>query len=265
MNIGFIGAGKMAGALIRGVVRSGVCPASAIRVTDVYPAAAQGLADELGVHACDSSADCVSASDIVVLCVKPDDVPGAITSTRGTLAGKLLVSIVAGLSSSSLAEQCGPDVRIVRTMPNTAALVGQSATACSSGPGANAEDMETVLNIFVGVGLAVEIPEKLLNAVTGLSGSGPAYIFLIIESLAEAGVHAGLTRALSTRLATQTVLGAATLALETGEHPAILREAVTSPGGTTAAGLAVLEAAAVRSAMIKAVGAAAEKACDLGR
>jgi pyrroline-5-carboxylate reductase len=201
----------------------------------------------------------------VVLCVKPADVPGALFEIRDALAGKLLVSIVAGLSSSVLAELCGPNVRIVRTMPNTAALVGQSATACCAGPGATAEDLKTVLQIFGGVGLSVEVPEKLLDAVTGLSGSGPAYIFLIIESLAEAGVHAGLSRTLANQLATQTVLGAATLASETGEHPAILREAVTSPGGTTAAGLAVLEAAAIRSAMIEAVSAAAEKACELGR
>jgi pyrroline-5-carboxylate reductase len=179
------------------------------------------------------------------------------------LKGKLVISIVAGLDSQALETAAGPDVRVVRVMPNTPALVGQGAAAYSLGNRATEGDAVLVEKILRGVGLAVRVKESLLDAVTGLSGSGPAYVFTVIEALADGGVLMGLPRDLALKLAAQTVAGAAAMVRDTGEHPAVLRDQVTSPGGTTIAGLEELESGGLRSALISAVRAATERSRQL--
>jgi len=265
MKIGFIGAGKMAGALVRGIVAGGEIKASDVTVTDIHSGSCDVLRDALGVNVATSNADCIAAGDVVFLCVKPNDADAALAGLGDALSGKLVVSIMAGICIDHLEALCGSGVRVIRAMPNTAAVVGASATVYCVGAGVSGGDRATVRQIFEAVGTVAEVPEKLMDAVTGLSGSGPAYVFLMMESLADGGVRAGLPRALAQQLAIQTVLGAGKLAATTGEHPALLREAVTSPGGTTAAGLAVLESFAMRSALAEAVAAAADRAGEMGR
>ncbi len=265
MKIGFIGAGKMANALVRGVISAGGFQACNISVFDLNAAATAKLQNEIGVSVAHSAADCVAASDVVFVCVKPGDAATALTGCETALSGKLVVSIMAGVSLDALTELCGGGARVVRAMPNTAAVVGASASVYCAGAGVSDDDLALVQRIFESVGMSVAVPEKWINAITGLSGSGPAYALLMIEALADGGVHAGLPRAFALQLAAQTVYGAGKLVAETGEHPAILREAVTSPGGTTAAGLSVLEAAAMRSAVAEAVMAAADRADEMGR
>ncbi len=259
MKIAFLGAGKMATALARGLVDSEVCGAGDITVADASNVARSALASQLGVKAAESNEAAVKVADAVILCVKPSDAAAALEPCAGALDGKLFISIAAGLTLESLGKMVGDGVRVVRAMPNTAAQVGRSATAFAAGPGVTDVDLALTRKIFGAVGLALPVPESQLDAVTGLSGSGPAYVYLVIESLSDGGVAAGLPRALASQLAVQTVMGAAAMVAETKEHPAVLREAVTSPGGTTAAGLRVLESAAVRSAFIEAVGAATDK------
>jgi pyrroline-5-carboxylate reductase len=254
----------MASALVAGLVNAGVAPGSSILVADPSPDAARKLAESVGATVADSNADAVSGSDVVLLCVKPGDAAAALKSCSGSMQGKLLVSIVTGVSIAAL-ESLAPGVRVIRAMPNTPAQIGAGATAFAASASAGAEDLELAGKILGAVGLAVPVTEAQLDAVTGLSGSGPAYVFLVIEALSDGGVAAGLPRPLAARLAIQTVLGAARLAAESGEHPALLREAVTSPGGTTAAALATLEKSAVRAAFIEAVRAAATRAGELGR
>lgn len=260
----------MASALVRGLVQAKVCAAADIAVADPVAAARDQLAESLGAKSAATNAEAVAGAEVVLLCVKPNDVPAALAACGPEIAGKLLLSIVTGWSISALRKHAAA-ARIIRAMPNTPAQVGAGATAYSGdvsttgGASATKDDLALAGRIFGAVGLAVPVPEKSLDAVTGLSGSGPAYVFLVMEALSDGGVAAGLPRPLATQLAVQTVLGAARLAAETGEHPALLREAVTSPGGTTAAALGVLEAAAVRSAFADAVNAAAERSRELGQ
>jgi pyrroline-5-carboxylate reductase len=264
MKIASIGAGRMASALVRGLVQSGVCAAADVAISDRSGAARDQLAHALGATSAATNAEAVTGADIVLLCVKPGDTAAALESCASALAGKLLLSIVTGWSIAAL-QKHAPGARVIRAMPNTPAQVGAGATAYASDASATEEDLALAGRILGAVGLAVAVPEKSLDAVTGLSGSGPAYVFLAMEALSDGGVAAGLPRALATQLAIQTVLGAARLAAETDEHPALLREAVTSPGGTTAAGLGVLEASATRAAFANAVKAAAARAHELGQ
>jgi len=254
----------MAGALVRGLVHAGVCAAKDIAVSDASDLARSRLASQLEVSAADSNAGAVEGADVVLLCVKPGDVAKALEECAAALDGKLLVSIVAGLSIQRLQTLAGDGVRIIRAMPNAAAQVGKSATAYAGGGGVTEDDLGCAAEIFGAVGLAFPIAEHLLDAITGLSGSGPAYVYLMIEALSDGGVAAGLPRPLAAQLAVQTMIGAAAMVAETKEHPAVLREAVTSPGGTTAVALGVLEAAAMRSALSEAVQAAAERSRELG-
>lgn len=267
MKLGFLGCGKMATALIGGVVQAGVCPPEEIVVSDCIPAAREALAARAGVRAVAGNEALAREADALVLCVKPGDALDALRGTagvNGALSGKLVISIVAGLSLAKLEAAAGPKVRVVRVMPNVAALVHQGAAAFATGSAATPEDAALVTRIFSAVGRIVAVKEPLLDAVTGLSGSGPAYGFLVIEALADGGVLMGLPRDLALQLAAQTVLGAAKMVLETGLHPAALKDQVTSPGGTTIAGLEALEAGAVRSALIQAVRAATRRSQELG-
>jgi pyrroline-5-carboxylate reductase len=263
MKFGFVGSGKMATALVQGVTRSGALRREDILVSDTVPAVAEKLAAEAQVAA-STNDELVQQAGVLVLCVKPADALDALRSLRAAAARKLVISIVAGLPLAALQEAAGPEVRIVRVMPNTPALIHRGAAAYALGATATPDDAAITEKIFGAVGVIVRVKEELLDVVTGLSGSGPAYVYLVVEALSDAGVLMGLPRDLSLKLAAQTVAGAAQMVVETGRHPAALRDEVTSPGGTTIAGLEALEAGAVRSAFLSAVRAATERARELG-
>ncbi len=254
----------MATALVGGVLKTGVFPAESIRVYDCVPAASEALGQKTGVTAVANAGALAEEVDALVLCVKPADALDALRGLDGKLGGKLVISIVAGLSIAALEKAAGSSTRVVRVMPNTPALVGQGAAAFAIGSTANRNDADLVSKILSAVGCAAEVKESLLDAVTGLSGSGPAYIYLVIEALADGGVLMGLPRDLALKLAAQTVAGSAAMVLQTGQHPAALRDQVTSPGGTTIAGMEQLEEAAVRAALMNAVRAATERSRELG-
>jgi pyrroline-5-carboxylate reductase len=264
MKIGFVGSGKMATALVSGAADSGVFARENILVSDTVPGVAEKLAAAAQVTAVGSNAELVVQADVLVLCVKPNDALEALRSL-GTAAGnKLIISIVAGLPLAVLQAAAGVSARLVRVMPNTPALVHRGAAAYALGPNVSVADAEITEKLFGAVGLIVKVKEELLDVVTGLSGSGPAYVYLMIEALSDAGVLMGLPRDLSLKLAAQTVAGAAQMVVDTGRHPAVLRDEVTSPGGTTIAGIEALEAGAVRSAFLSAVRAATERSRELG-
>ncbi len=256
----------MARALASGFVRDGLVEANNIRVADVVAAANAAFVEQIpGATICEYNADVVEAADVVFLAVKPQNVrhvaPGVCESFD---ASKLLVSICAGVTMQSL-ESLFRTTRVVRVMPNTPCLVGAGASAFCCATGTTDEDAELVRQLLAAVGEVVQLDEKHMDAVTGLSGSGPAFVYQVIEALADAGVRMGLTRDVAQRLATQTVLGAATLVRDTGEHPAVLKDRVASPGGTTIAGLTALEAAGLRGALMEAVAAATQRSAELGR
>lgn len=268
-TIGFLGAGKMATALARGITRAKLVKPRGIIACDVVPAARKAFAREVGARVTASSAEVFKQAEVIILAVKPHQVAELLASIKDTVERRhLLISIVAGLKTTApiFGEVFGPKppFRFIRVMPNSPALVGEGAAGFSLGPNARAADGKLAARILGGVGMAEEVPERLIDAVTGLSGSGPAYVFEMIEALSDGGVHAGLPRELATRLAAQTVLGAAKMVLETGEHPGKLKDMVASPGGTTIEGLRVLEEHGVRAAYINAVCAAAERSDELG-
>jgi pyrroline-5-carboxylate reductase len=265
MNLGVIGCGKMASALLGGVLKAGVCEPEQVRVSDCHQASAEQLAAETGCRLCRSNEEVARQSEVLLLCVKPQDALSVLEELRPLLTGKLVVSIAAGVSLTSLQEAVGAGVRVVRVMPNTPALVHRAATAYALGGTATAEDAALVDRLFGAVGVVCGVKEALLDGVTGLSGSGPAYGFLFIEALADGGVLMGLPREMALRLAAQTLSGAAEMILQTGEHPAVLRDRVASPGGTTIAGVEALELGGVRAGIIQAVRAAAERSSEMGR
>ena len=263
MNIGFIGSGKMASALAEGILRAGIARPKDLLVTDKIAAASEDLARRTGATACQANAEAARAN-VLIVCVKPGDVPQALQEA-GDLSGKLLISIAAGVPLRRLAQWAQRSPRLIRVMPNTPALIGQGATAFAAAEGATAEDVAAAEKIFGATGIVVRVKEELLDAVTGLSGSGPAFVYTVIEALADGGVLMGLPRDIAQRLAAQTVMGAAGMVLQTGLHPAQLRDQVTSPGGTTIAGLEALEEAGLRAALIGAVRAATERSGELGK
>jgi pyrroline-5-carboxylate reductase len=257
----------MGEALAAGVLAAGV-PATRVCVADPEAARREHLARALGVRASADNAD-AAASDLVVIAVKPGLVKGVLAALGGpasaALARPLWVSIAAGVSLAALESALPRGARAVRAMPNTPALVRAGATAYTANAACSAADRALARALFEGVGLAWECPsEALLDAVTGLSGSGPAYVFVLLEALSDAGVRMGLPRDAASALATQTVLGSAKLAQETGRHPAALKDQVTSPGGTTIAGLERLEAGGFRAAVHEAVAAATRRSKELG-
>jgi pyrroline-5-carboxylate reductase len=267
VRIGFLGAGAMAEALAGGLRASGV-PAASLRLADPDSARRKHVEQALGLTTTDDNAALVAASDLVVLAVKPQVVPGALAAlTREPdLARPLWVSIAAGIRIARLEAALGAGARVVRAMPNTPALVRSAATAICGNAAANAEDLSRARTLFESVGTCWTAPrEALLDAVTGLSGSGPAYVFVFLEALGDAGVRMGLPRDAAYQLALQTVLGAAKLAIEDGRNPAALKDQVTSPGGTTIAGLERLEAAGFRAALYDAVAAATRRSEELAR
>lgn len=262
MKYAFLGAGKMASAIIQGVLRARLCNAENIIAACPEADILQSLHDATSVRVVTSNEEAATAAPVVILCVKPQEAATAIQQAGAALDGKLLISIAAGLSLSTLGKMA-PKSRIIRAMPNTPAIIGRGATAFTGAAETTQADKDCAEAIFASVGIVSYVQEKLLDAVTGLSGSGPAYIFLVIEALTDGGVSCGLPTNLSRQLAIQTVLGAAELAKETAEHPAVLREMVTSPGGTTAAALGELEQHGVRAAFIQAVRAADRRSKEL--
>ena len=266
MKLGVIGCGKMGTALVQGAIASGLVKAGEVRGTDVIAAARDNFTALTGAATTSEIGEILEESEVILLCTKPQDISSALADfSSGTGSGKLLISIAAGVTIADLEQRTPEAMRVIRTMPNTPALVGKGAAAYCLGSRCVDRDEATVSSLLESVDLAVCVPEKLMDAVTGLSGSGPAYVYLIIEAMADGGVMAGLSRADAIKLAAQTVSGAAEMVLRTGDHPAKLKDMVTSPGGTTIAGLAVLEAKNVRSALIGAVAAASARSAELGK
>lgn len=255
----------MASALVKGVLLAGVCQPGEVWASDCYFEAAEKLGRETGIQAVRTNAEVAEACETLLVCVKPQDVAPVLQELRPVLAGKLVVSIAAGVSLAALENAAGAGVRVVRVMPNTPALVHKGASAYAVGGAATSKDGEIVERLFGAVGVTSQVKEPLLDAVTGLSGSGPAYAFLMIEALADGGVLMGLPRELSLKLAAQTLAGAAEMVLSTGEHPGKLKDAVASPGGTTIAGLEALEVCGVRAGLIRAVRSAAERSREMGK
>lgn len=269
MKLGVIGCGKMGTALVQGAVEAGVVAAGdvlGVGRKSSSKATMESFTKATGAKTVSSIDELVAASDVLLLCTKPQDAFAALAGcTLAQGGGKLLVSVAAGVTVAELEKHTPESVRVVRTMPNTPSLVGKGAAGYCLGSRCEAGDAQTVEKLLGAVGLSVAVPEKQMNAVTGVSGSGPAYVYLIIEALADGGVLQGLPRADALRLAAQTVSGAAEMVIRTGMHPAVLKDMVTSPGGTTIAGLAVLEEKNVRSALICAVAAATARAAELGK
>lgn len=266
MKLGVIGCGKMGTALVQGAIRAGVVKSGEVIGTDLIAAAARNFSEITGARTTADISEVLRASDVILLCTKPQDIHAALVDFKpDTSSGKLLISIAAGVRLVDIENKAPESVRVIRTMPNTPALVGKGAAAYCLGSRCREGDEAVVVSLLDAVGMAVLIPEKLMDAVTGLSGSGPAYVYLMIEALADGGVMAGLSRADAVRLAAQTVSGAAEMVLRTGDHPAKLKDMVTSPGGTTIAGLSVLEGRNIRSALIDAVMAATARSAELGR
>jgi pyrroline-5-carboxylate reductase len=265
VKIGFLGAGQMATALARGWLAAGLVAPATCRASDPYPAARTKFEQATGCPATADNKEVAAASDVLVLAVKPPAVPPLLDELRNAVGERhLVVSIAAGVTLRQLADGLSGNRRLVRVMPNTPCLLGASAAGFAAGPGARPEDAALVERLFNAVGKAFPLPESLLDAVTGCSGSGPAFVYVLIEAMADGGVRMGLPRDVALALAAQTVLGAARMVLETGQHPAALKDAVASPGGTTIAGLHALERGGFRAAVMDAVEAATRRSAELG-
>jgi len=263
-KIGFIGGGNMAEAIIKGLLAGGV-PAADLTVAEPVEERRNFLQERYGIKTDESNQVVATASDILLLAVKPQLAGPVLAGLTGTVGpDTLLISIMAGVKTATIEAAFGPGVKVIRVMPNTPSLVLEGASALSAGTNAPAEDLSLARRIFELVGKAYIVDEKLLDAVTGLSGSGPAFVLTFIEALSDAGVKNGLPRDIATSLAAQTVYGTARLLLETHEHPAMLREKVTSPGGTTIAGLHVLDREGFRGTVINAVDTATARSRELG-
>ena len=265
-KVGFLGAGNMGEAMIKGLLQAGLVPAAAIAATDARPERLDQIVRQYGIRAAASNPALVSDSDVVILAVKPQVMATVLREIAPAVdAKKLLVSIAAGVATRTLRGFLGKPARLIRVMPNTPALVLAGMTAIARADGLAAGDMETAQELFGAVGRVVVLEEDALDAVTGLSGSGPAYVAIVIESLADGGVKMGLDRATALTLAAQTVLGSAKLLIETGVHPGQLKDMVASPGGTTIAGISALEEGGVRRTFIAAVERATQRSRELGR
>lgn len=268
MKLGLVGCGKMGSALLHGMLGAGVVRPAEVRICvrgsdTVAPAARQLRERYPELTLCDDPAVLAAEAEVVVLAVKPKDIRALLEKCAGTAATPLFLSIAAGVTLAQLQQWAGGKSRVIRAMPNTPAQIGRGYSAFARGGAATAADAAAASRILGAVGAVDEVPESLLDAITGLSGSGPAYIFTIIEALADGGVLMGLPRDAALRAAAQTVAGAAEMVLQTGQHPAVLRDAVTSPGGTTIAGLEQLEAHGLRNALLQAVRKATERSRQL--
>jgi pyrroline-5-carboxylate reductase len=265
-KIGFLGAGKMATALARGFIRAGIVTPKQVVAGDVSAAARDAFTSETGAPAATANADVLKFAPVVILAVKPGCVAEVLAEQRANFTkDHLLISIAAGVTLAKLEAALPAGSRVIRVMPNTPALVGTGASAFALGKSATAADGDLTKKLLSAVGIAFQVKEPLLDAVTGLSGSGPAYVYQFIEALSDGGVAAGLPRDIATTLAAQTVLGSARMVLETGQHPGVLKDMVTSPAGTTIEGVHELEKGRLRATVMSAVRAATEKSKKLGQ
>ncbi|PYM97018.1 MAG: pyrroline-5-carboxylate reductase [Candidatus Rokuibacteriota bacterium] len=265
-KVGFIGSGNMGEALIKGLTAANVVPGEMIWASDVRGDRLKEIAGTYGIKLAPDNLHLVREADVVIMAVKPQIMAPVLREIASVFSRrKLMISLAAGVSTESIRASLGKDGRLIRVMPNTPALVLEGVTAIAKAEGLEPEDMDVAGEIFSAVGRVVVLDESLMDAVTGLSGSGPAYVALVIESLADGGVKMGLDRITAMTLATQTVLGAAKLLLETRLHPGALKDMVSSPGGTSIAGVAALEEGGIRTTFIKAVERATQRSKELGR
>ncbi|AIZ57129.1 pyrroline-5-carboxylate reductase [Candidatus Methanoplasma termitum] len=264
-KIGFIGAGNMAEAMIKGIIDTGLYTSDEIIASEVYAPRRKYIAEKLGIEVHEGNEVLAKSTKFIVLSVKPQQIEEVLAGIKGHLKkDHLIMSIAAGVTLATL-ESYAPLCKIIRVMPNQPCMVLASASAFSRGTKATSEDCSTVENVLKAVGICYEVKESLLDAVTGVSGSGPAYAYMMIEALSDGGVLMGLSRDVATKLAAQTLLGAAKTILETGEHPGKMKDIVCSPGGTTIEAVKVLEDLGLRSALINAVEAAALKSAEMGK
>ncbi len=263
-KLALLGGGKLGGILLRGLLKQGLFAPRDVVVTVRHAERAAALAKEMGIEVTTDNRKAVRGRDIVLMCVKPQAVSEVLADIRGEVSGKtLVVSVAASVPTSYIEQHLGKKVPVVRTMPNTPCAVGCGMTGICRGAHASPEHLETARTMFNAVGRTVVVDEKHMDAVTGLSASGPAFVYIILESLAEAGVKVGLPRDVATLLAAQTMKGAASVVLETGDHPALLKDAVTTPAGCTIDGILELEDGKVRVTLIKAVVKATQRAGEL--
>ena len=263
-KIAIIGGGKMGSIIAQGLIAHKIIPAKDIIVTDIDAARLDFLRSTMKLKVSRNNEKAVKGADIIILAVKPQSMASTLTEISSAIdKNKFVISIAAGITTNFIEGSLTKGARVVRVMPNTPALVGEGAAAVAKGSCAKADDVKLTRAIFDAVGISVEIEEKLMDAVTGLSGSGPAYFFLIIEALIEAGLKTGLSRDLAKQLAAQTMLGAARLCIQSDKEPAQLREMVTSPNGTTFAGLKVMEEKNIRAIIVAAVEAATKRSTEL--
>lgn len=262
----FIGAGNMAEALVSGILKAKLAPPSHIAATDISKSRLEHFQQCFQIRVGSDNAGEILQADVVILCVKPQIMDSVLSEIKGKLQKhQLLISVAAGYPLSRVQHYIGDQIPLVRAMPNTPAVIQEGVTALAGGPGLTTHHLQLAQAIFDSVGKTVLVEESLLDAVTGLSGSGPAYVYLIIEALTDGGVRVGLPREVAGILAAQTVAGAARMVLETGEHPALLKDRVTSPGGTTIAGLHQLEAGRLRATLMQAVETATIRSRELGQ
>ncbi len=265
-KIGVIGTGNMGRALIGGLINSGSSVSQNIVCSDMKEGKVKRIEEEFGVATLDNNSDVVRESEIIIYAVKPQIMAFLLKETSDCLdMSKIVISVAAGVPLAAIESCPGKELRVIRVMPNVPALIMEGASAIAAGKNALPGDLTLAKAIFDSVGKSVIIEEELMDAVTGLSGSGPAYIFLIIDALSDAGVKVGLSREDALFLSAQTVLGAAKLLIETGEHPGKLKDSVTSPGGTAIAGLHTLEEGGLRTTLINAVEAATIRSKELGQ
>lgn len=265
LRVGFIGAGKMASALAQGFIK-GQAVKSASHVSASCPIADKHLLEHMKQMGCQTfhcNKELMECSDVVILAVKPQIMPLVLPDIKSLVAAKLMVSIAAGVKLSQLQADLNPDSKIVRLMPNTPCIVREGVSVFCSGPKVTKEDSQTVKQLFGTVGQIDEVKESMIDAVTGVSGSGPAYMYLIIEAMADGGVKQGLPRDLAYKLAAQTMVGAGRMVLDTNTHPAVLKDEVCSPGGTTITALDMLEKSGLRTSIMQAVEAATKRCTQI--
>ena len=266
MNLGLVGCGKMGSALLRGILDSNTVPVDETWIHDAYEPAMDALQEtNPALRKAASNLEVANQADVLLLCLKPAGMEALAREIAHAERPSLCISVAAGVSIATLEPLLEDHQRLIRVMPNTPALVGAGASGFALGQRATLEDATLTRTLLEAVGIAYEVSEAALDAVTGVSGSGPAYIYLVIEAMADAGVLNGLPRPMAQQLAAQTVLGAAKMVLETGEHPGVLKDQVTSPGGTTIRAIASLERDGLRAAMIGAVNAAVERSIEMGK
>jgi pyrroline-5-carboxylate reductase len=266
LRVAILGTGKMGGILLQAFLKNNLVSAEQIFATVHHPERAQALSAQFGVEVTTDNLAAAQQADVILLGVKPIQVPGIIEQIKPALsADKLVLSFAASVTTRSIEDIAGHDLGVIRAMPNTPAMLAAGITALCAGRFVTEEEMAIAQRIFQTVGRTVVVDEKHMDAVTGLSGSGPAFLYIIIEALAEAGVNVGLPRDVATMLAAQTTLGSARMVLETGYHPALLKDAVTTPAGCTVDGILELEEGGLRVTLIKAVKRATQRARELAR